>query len=587
MAELARGEQGPADVDSGIDPGAMRVGIVQDGLEQSGREAQARELRQCVRGPVVGDDRNWSDDRHRDADVAAAPGESAEVVDRPGMVEEHRVGTGVLLGQHPIGPPLDGRAGRTLGDRDERAMAAGERGEAGAIHRERCGEVGAEPGRRMITGHTVDRSNARSDERVDLGAALGLAPISGCDRGHHGHTLGSDDPRCDVWPFRRRVVEVLAEQRSVAVLRELGRRVQQRHGVVHGRADVDHDGRQIERPGHPGLTDPDGNRRVEAERAGAVVDLAPSIIADATTRAVDHRLGASDATSSDGGRHGASLLCHGTAVHDPTCSARQFGYEWPVTSHATVDRTTMELFDDPSEWRTNVVVEQGLEGEERCAGASTSAAMPQLVDHLLDVLGTATPGTGLDIGGGLGPLSEWLMQRTDHRVVPVDPSEASCRGARRLFGLASVRAGASTLPFATGSCSVTVLNGVVSLLDDLGSAVAEAARTTRPDGIVAVADLTASGDRRVASGNNHFWAADDVAAALEQAGCVVEYLACCEPGIGEWASVQQAVDDEIRRRYSDAPGFEQWRDDGARLRALIDAGTIGATSIVARRTTTR
>jgi len=257
-----------------------------------------------------------------------------------------------------------------------------------------------------------------------------------------------------------------------------------------------------------------------------------------------------------------------------------------VTSDGTLVSEATELFEDPSEWRTNVVVSLGLDGEERCAGAATSAAMPQLVDHLREVLSITAPGTGLDVGGGLGPLSSWLMQHTHHRVVPVDPSEASCRGARMLFGLTSVRAGASTLPFATGSCSVTVLNGVISLLDDLGTAVAEAARTTRPDGIVAVADLTASGDRRVTSGTNNFWAADDIAAALERAGCVIDYLACSEPGIGEWASVQEAVDDEIRRRYSDAPGFEQWSDDGARLRALIDAGTIGATSIIARRTTT-
>ena len=59
MAELARGEQGPADLDGGVDPGTMRVGIVQDGLEQSRREAEAGELRQRVRGTVVGDDRNW------------------------------------------------------------------------------------------------------------------------------------------------------------------------------------------------------------------------------------------------------------------------------------------------------------------------------------------------------------------------------------------------------------------------------------------------------------------------------------------------------------------------------------------------
>ena len=230
------------------------------------------------------------------------------------MIEEHRVAAGVLLGQHPIGPPLDGRAGRTLGDRDERAMAAGERGQAGAIHRERGGEVGAEPGRGMIAGDTVDRSNSRRDERVDLGVALGLAPISGRDRGDHRHALGRDDPRRDVWPFRRRVVEVLAEQRSVAVEGELGRRFQQRNGVIHRGADVDHDGGQVERPGRHGLTGPDGNARVEAERTDAVVDLAPSIVVDATARAVDHRFGTSDAMSSDGGRHGASLVCDRTAV---------------------------------------------------------------------------------------------------------------------------------------------------------------------------------------------------------------------------------------------------------------------------------
>lgn len=255
-----------------------------------------------------------------------------------------------------------------------------------------------------------------------------------------------------------------------------------------------------------------------------------------------------------------------------------------MTSHGSQVSASAELFEDPSEWRSNVVAAMALSGEQRCAGASTSAAMPQLVEQLCDVLTTTAPGTGLDIGGGLGPLSSWLTQRTPHRVVPVDPSEASCRGARKLFGLASVMAGAATLPFATASCSVTVLNGVISLLDDLWSAVAEAARTTRPDGIVAVADLTANGDRRVTSARNTFWLADDVTAALEQAGCTVDYVACGDPGIGDWASVQQAVDDEIRRRYSAAPGFEHWRDDAARLRALIDGGAIGVTAVIAHRT---
>ena len=241
-------------------------------------------------------------------------------------------------GRHSTG----GLAG-TLGNGDERATAAGERGEAGSVHRERGGEIGAEAARRMVAGHTMDRPNSRGDERVDLGAALGLAAIARRDRGHYRHTLGGDDPRRDVWPFRRRIVEMLTEQRSVPTAGESGRRFQQHDGVVDGGADVDHDGGQIERPRHPGRAGPDGNRGVEAERTDAVVDLAPSIGADPTTRAVHHRLGTSDVVHGDGpAGMGASLLCRSAPrpcrVHDPTCSARQFGYEWPVTSHATVDR---------------------------------------------------------------------------------------------------------------------------------------------------------------------------------------------------------------------------------------------------------
>ena len=49
MAELTGGEQGPADLDGGIDSRLMWVGSMQHGVEQSGREAQAGELCQRVR----------------------------------------------------------------------------------------------------------------------------------------------------------------------------------------------------------------------------------------------------------------------------------------------------------------------------------------------------------------------------------------------------------------------------------------------------------------------------------------------------------------------------------------------------------
>lgn len=242
-----------------------------------------------------------------------------------------------------------------------------------------------------------------------------------------------------------------------------------------------------------------------------------------------------------------------------------------------------ELFDEPSQWRAGAVADLGLHGEDRCAGASTSVAMPELVGRLAELVALAPRGVGVDIGGGLGSLSAWLRDRAGQPMVPIEPSLVSCRGARQLFGLEPVRAGATDLPVADEAASMAVLNGVVSLLDDLDGAVREAVRVTAPGGLVVVADLTAPGSRRLRAGPNVFWSAPELVDALGGLGCAVEHVACAKPGVGSWAPIQQSVTDEIERRHVGRPGFDVWARDGRRLTDLIDVGAIAATSLIARR----
>lgn len=264
----------------------------------------------------------------------------------------------------------------------------------------------------------------------------------------------------------------------------------------------------------------------------------------------------------------------------PGLAAGAAGYRPGVSTSATSDAS--ELFGDPSVWREAAIDSLGLVGEDRCAGASTSPAMPKLIDGLAERLAQLPDGPAADIGGGLGPASWWLSRRTRHRFVSVDPSATSCAAAQRLFGVTAVRASSSALPFATGSLAATLLNGVVSLLDELAISVGEAVRITEPGGLVAVADLTANGGQRFTSATNTFWSDEDLAAALVGAGCSVDYIACCEPGIGRWAEIQSIVQDEITDRHAGERGFDEWARDADELSSLVAAGRVAATCVIAR-----
>jgi demethylmenaquinone methyltransferase/2-methoxy-6-polyprenyl-1,4-benzoquinol methylase len=101
----------------------------------------------------------------------------------------------------------------------------------------------------------------------------------------------------------------------------------------------------------------------------------------------------------------------------------------------------------------------------------------------------------LDLGIGTGRLAASLPAGV--RCVGVDLSSTMLRRARRRVGpsISLVQGSASRLPFRSGSLDRAVSSFVLRNLADLGDAFAELARVVRPEGSIAVVDITAPRNR--------------------------------------------------------------------------------------------
>jgi SAM-dependent methyltransferase len=241
-----------------------------------------------------------------------------------------------------------------------------------------------------------------------------------------------------------------------------------------------------------------------------------------------------------------------------------------------------ELFDAPSVWRAQAIERLQLTGGGRCAGAATSSGLPQLLLPAVPHLLAAAPGIVLDVGGGLGAVSEWLHQRCDRSVVPIDMSATSCTVGRRLFPrLSPICGAAGALPISSGAVPIAIANGVISLVADLSAVLAELHRVTQRGGILVVADLVAQGPvARFVDDVNHFWSLDAVGRGIEARGGDVVRVVSVEDG--DWTDAQGLVADEIRRTCAQRPGFETWIEDQHRIGALREEGLIAPGALIAR-----
>jgi len=120
---------------------------------------------------------------------------------------------------------------------------------------------------------------------------------------------------------------------------------------------------------------------------------------------------------------------------------------------------------------------------DRFMGRYSRLLAPQLADFARVWAGQRA----LDVGCGPGALTSELVERLGSSAVfAVDPSESFVAAARqRNPGVEVRRASAEELPFPPGAFDATIAQLVVHFMPDPNKGLAEMARVTRRDGVVA------------------------------------------------------------------------------------------------------
>src|SRR5687767_10316309 len=102
-------------------------------------------------------------------------------------------------------------------------------------------------------------------------------------------------------------------------------------------------------------------------------------------------------------------------------------------SNSAADSATIELFDEPAQWRANVARDLGYEGLDLATAVAPGAGFPSVLTALAAHLEVGADDMLVDVGAGLGGASAWLAFLTGAHVVAVEPAEGSRTAAASLF----------------------------------------------------------------------------------------------------------------------------------------------------------
>jgi|SRR6056297_2491141 len=242
----------------------------------------------------------------------------------------------------------------------------------------------------------------------------------------------------------------------------------------------------------------------------------------------------------------------------------------------------LELFDEPSRWRAEIITDFRLRGAERCAAASPTPGFPQLLDSLMEALADA-PGQWLDVGGGLGGVASWIERTTAHPVVVADASLASLRAAQHLFPtLDLVGSDAAALPVRDRAVSVAIVSGVISLLAEVRPLLSELRRVVGDDGRIALTDLWSAGPSTWADHPNTFWSLEELEREASEHGFQFCHVAVADLSAGWWPLAARQVSDEVTRRHAAHPAYERWRADIDHLDEVLGAGRVIPAAVLLR-----
>jgi len=244
------------------------------------------------------------------------------------------------------------------------------------------------------------------------------------------------------------------------------------------------------------------------------------------------------------------------------------------------DADPMEAeFGTVAEWTAEVASQLGP--DYAIPAACRGSAQPAALHWLLAGLDPACGALLADVGAGLGGPDAFAAAEAGIRPLLLEPEQAACRAAARLFGLPVIQADATALPLADGRADAAWSLGVLCTLPGRGAQLAtlrELRRIVRPGGRIGLLVYVAA---RLPLDDppegNRFPAEDDLDALVLRAGLAVLSAANAHSLSGppaDWRNGIEAVDQELHRRFGRTPQLRASDEQSGRIGQLVESGQL-------------
>jgi SAM-dependent methyltransferase len=236
-------------------------------------------------------------------------------------------------------------------------------------------------------------------------------------------------------------------------------------------------------------------------------------------------------------------------------------------------------FGTVAEWTAEVASQLGP--DYAIPAACRGSGQPAALGWLLAGLDPAPGALLVDVGAGLGGPDAFAAAEAGLRPLLLEPEQAACRAAARLFGLPVIRSDAAALPLADGRADTAWSLGVLCTLPGRDAQLAmlrELRRIVRPGGRIGLLVYVAA---RLPLDDppegNHFPDAGGLDALVRGAGLAVVAAANAHrmsAPPADWRNRIEAVDRELHRRFGRTPQLRTSDEQSERIGQLLKSGEL-------------
>jgi SAM-dependent methyltransferase len=244
------------------------------------------------------------------------------------------------------------------------------------------------------------------------------------------------------------------------------------------------------------------------------------------------------------------------------------------------DADPMEAeFGTVAEWTAEVASQLGP--DYAIPAACRGSGQPAALDWLLAGLAPAPGALLVDVGAGLGGPDAFAAAEADVRPLLLEPEQAACQAAARLFSLPVIRSDATALPLTDGRADAAWSLGVLCTLPGRDAQLAmlgELRRVVRPGGRIGLLVYVAA---RLPLDDppegNHFPKEDDLDALIHRAGLAVVAAANAHrmsAPPADWRNRTEVANRELHRRFGHTPQLRTSDEQSERIGQLIESGQL-------------